>query len=156
MLDLPTRGKEPCIDDLENLYIHSDASDMCTYAQSAAIDSRIPEKPIRKSPNVWKPQNSTVSERPRSRTKEPQRLKIISDASCIRTHAQSVRINAKTTAKTAEDVSITSNKQKQHNSPIGAKIWRKGEVDCWGNHADGLTVCTDVHSNVKIIIIENG
>ena len=76
------------------------------------------------------------------RAQRSQRLKIISYASGICTHAQSVRINAKTTAKTAEDVSITSNKQKQKNSPIGTNIWSKGETDGWGNHVNASTVCT--------------
>ena len=52
----------------------------------------------------------------------------------------------KTTAKILEDVSITPNKLKPPNSPIGAKTWCRGKADSSGDHADASTIRIGVQS----------
>ena len=80
------------------------------------------------------------------RSQRGQRPGNDADASGGRTHAHSIRIDARTTEKITEDVSITPKKQKLPNSPIGAKSQRIGEADGLGNRADGSMVCTDTQS----------
>ena len=60
---------------------------------------------------------------------------------------QSGRIDTKTTAKTAEVISITQNEQKPPNSPVGAGSRCRNETDGSGNVADVSTTRTDVQSD---------
>ena len=92
-----------------------------------------------------------------------QRPRNCANASRGRTHALSDRIDAKSTARTPEVISITPDKIKLPNSLIGPQNWSIGGTDGPGNSADALRTCagmqsiamnlkmaTSVRKNVKI------
>jgi len=75
-LHLPAGGAVLYMGESESFGVHSDASDMCTYVQSLAIDSRRPANTseiVRNPPNI--PKVSDLPDRSaRSRREEPKRL----------------------------------------------------------------------------------
>ena len=83
----------------------------------------------------------------KTRPEEPKKPGSRADASSRRTHAQSGQIDMKTTARMAEVISTTPNKQKPPNSLIGAGSWCRNGTDGSGNIADALTTRTDVQSD---------
>ena len=123
--DLPVNGAKLCIGAPNKLKSPADASDACTRMQSVADGSRRPAdnlECVRRSQNGCKKSNLPAKSL-KTRPEEPKRPGNRADASSGRTHAQSGRIDAKTTAKTAEVISTTPNKQKPPNSPVGAGCW---------------------------------
>ena len=124
-LDLPARGAEPCVGEPNRLECPMDTSDVCTWMQSDVDDSRRPTddlEHIRKSRNTCKKPNLPAKSL-KTRPEEPEKPGNRADASSGRTHVQSGRIDMKTTAKMPEVISISQNKLKSPNSPIGAGSW---------------------------------
>ena len=133
--------------------------------QNIAKGSRMPEN---QSESVRKPQNCcTKSDLPGTsldpRPEGSQRPRNCADASSGRTHALSDKIDAKSTARTPEVISITPDKIKSPNSPIGPENWSIGGADGPGNSADvsstrvgmqnvvmNLKTATSARKNVKI------
>ena len=147
--DLPARGAEPCVGEPNRLDNPTDASDVCTRMQSIADGSRRPAnnlEHVRRSQNSCKRSNLPVKSL-KTRPEEPRKPSDRADASSGHTHAQSGWIDAKMTARMAEVISTTPNKQKPPNSPIGAGSWCRNETDGLGNVADASTTCTDVQSD---------
>ena len=88
----------------------------------------------------------------KTRTEEPERLRNHPDASSMRKHVHSDRIDTKPTVTIVESISTLPNGPKTPNLPIGANGRRIHEVDGEGNIADGSIECRDVQSdeiNVK-------
>ena len=107
---------------------------MKTTARMAEVISITPKK--------QKPPNSPVGAGSWCRN-ETDGSGNIADASTTCTGIQSDLNGVRRTAKTRETVSKTLIKPKLPNSPVGTKIWRIGEADGSGNHADGSNVCRD-------------
>ena len=147
--NLPANGTKPCIGEPKRLESPTDASDAYTRMQRVADDSRRPTddlERVRKSQKGCK--RSNLPAKPlKSCPEEPKRPGNRADASSGRTHVQSDWIDAKTTARKAEVISITPNKQKPPNSPVGAGPWCRNGTNDLGNVADASTTRRDVHSN---------
>ena len=113
--------------------------------QSGRIDAKMTARMaevISTTPSKQKPPNSPVGAGSWCRN-ETDGSGNIADASTTRRGMLSDRNGARTTAKTRETVSKSSKKPKMPNSPIGPKIWRRGEGNSSGNHADESNVCRD-------------
>ena len=78
---------------------------------------------------------------------EPERLRNHSDASSMRTHVHSDRIDTKLTVAIVESISTLPNRPKTPNSPIGTNGRCIDEVDGEGDIADGSIECRDVQSH---------
>ena len=147
--DLPANGTEPCIGVPNGLESPADASDACTRMQWVADESREPTddlEHVRRSQNGCK--RSNLPAKPlRTRPEKPEKRGNRADASSGCTHMQSGRIDTKTTARMAEVISTTPNKQKPPNSPVGAGCWCRNGTNGLGNVVDASTTRTDMHSD---------
>ena len=146
---LPVNGTKPCIGVPNRLERPTDASDACTCMQSVADESREPTdnlERVRISQNGCKTSNLPAKSL-KTRPEESKRPGNRTDASSGRTHVQSDWIDAKTTARMPEVISMPPNEQKTPNSPIGAGCWCRNEPNGLGNIADVSTTRTGMHSD---------
>ena len=134
---------ESRIGEPERPKVQTDASNVSTPAQSVAKE---PQRHTNKSERVSRPQNdqkkpNLPGRSPESRIGEPQRPGNHADALGRCMHTQNGRIDTKTTAKIAEDISKTSKEPKLPNSPVHAKTWHigLGEPRGWVDQAHGHT-----------------
>ena len=144
--NLPAKSPKLRPEELEKPSNQADASSGCTHVQSDQIDmkmtAKIPEV-ISIPPNEPKTPNSPIGAGCWCRN-ETDGSGNIADASTTRTDVQSDQNGARTTAKTCKTISKALINPKTPNSPVSTKIWRIGEADGWGNHADGSDVCRDM------------
>ena len=116
MTNLPARSIESRTGDLEKLGGQTDVSDLCTEAQAMENGSKIPEKASESARNSQthpvEAQNCARRSQSGWRTSRVRRT-------C--TSTQSVRDGTKTAARTRQIISITRNKVKLPNSPIGTE-----------------------------------
>ena len=148
-LDLPASGAEPCIGEPKWPRDQTDALDVCTCMQSDADDSRRPTgnlERVRRSQNGCKKSNLPAKSL-KTRPEKPKRPGNRVNASSGRTHVQSGRIDTKMTARMAEVISTTPNKQKPPNSPVGAGCWCRNGMNGLGNVADASTTRTGMQSD---------
>ena len=116
--------------------------------QNVAKGSRMPEN---RSESVRRPQNCcTKSELPGTspdpRPEGSQRPKNCANASSGRMHSLSDRIDAKSTARTPEVISIIPDRVKSPNSPIVPENYSIGGADGLGNSADVSTTRAGMQS----------
>ena len=127
----------------------TDTSDVCTWMQRVADDLRRPignSERVRRSQNGCKRLNLPAKSL-KTRPEEPKRPGNHLDALSGCTHVQSGGIDAKTTARMPEVISILPNEPKTPDLPIGTGCWSRNETDDSGNIADASTTCTEVHSD---------
>ena len=114
MANLLARSIESRTGDLEKLGGQANASDLCTKAQAVENDSKIPEKASESARN-----SQTHPVEAQDCARRSQRGWKTSRVRRTCTSTQSVRDGTKTAARTRGIISITRNKVKWPNSPIG-------------------------------------